>query len=284
MTLALSYFLGMFGADRFYLGKTKSAFLKLFTFGGFGYWWIIDVFLTLFGRQRDVWGLRLDGYERYKKTVWKVIGGFFGAAFVLSLIATTLTAAFDSAGPTTIGWILIAVLGLSVVIAGLVLLLRHRADGAMSVKVSNASGPLPASIRAHLDELMVLRLAYFQAAPTNRSAGTIAEQIDLLVENTVALFQRLKSKGTKAQRRRAMTEYDEHLGRCVAVLGRDYCLDLIENPRLWDDADRRLVKVQEALRSVESQLVDNIKQLNARQKLTFEAGVNRLLDPRALGG
>lgn len=56
----------MFGADRFYLGKTRSATWKLLTLGGFGYWWLIDLVLTLFGRQRDQWGLRLEGYDRHK--------------------------------------------------------------------------------------------------------------------------------------------------------------------------------------------------------------------------
>ena len=62
VTLLLSYLLGMFGADRFYLGKTRSAVWKLVTLGGFGYWWVIDLVLTLFGRQRDQWGLRLVAF------------------------------------------------------------------------------------------------------------------------------------------------------------------------------------------------------------------------------
>ena len=63
VTLLLACFLGLFGADRFYLGKTRSARLKLFTLGGFGYWVIIDPLITLFGAQRDVRGLRLAGYD-----------------------------------------------------------------------------------------------------------------------------------------------------------------------------------------------------------------------------
>lgn len=49
VTFVLSVFLGVFGADRFYLGKPGSALLKLITFGGFGYWWLIDVIVTLTG-------------------------------------------------------------------------------------------------------------------------------------------------------------------------------------------------------------------------------------------
>lgn len=39
----LSLFLGILGADQFYLGYLGSGFLKLFTFGGCGIWWAADV-------------------------------------------------------------------------------------------------------------------------------------------------------------------------------------------------------------------------------------------------
>lgn len=284
VTLLLAYLFGMFGADRFYLGKTKSAFVKLFTFGGFGYWWIFDLFLTVFGRQRDVWGLRLEGYDRYKKTVWAVLGSIFGAGIVLGGIAATMTAAFDRAGPTTFGWILLAALAVSIVAVALILLLRQRTVHAGSAKMVSDSGPLPPPIRAHMEELRALRQSYFQATATNRSATTIVEQIDLLLVNVGELFQRLKSKVGKAERRRALAEYDENLGRLAAALGRDYGLDLIDNPRFWDDPDQRLANVQAALQLVDAQVVENIKQINARQRLVFDAGVDRVMDRRALGG
>jgi hypothetical protein len=50
VTLLLSYFLGSVGADRFYLGRTGSAIAKLLTFGGFGIWVIVDMFLIAFGK------------------------------------------------------------------------------------------------------------------------------------------------------------------------------------------------------------------------------------------
>ncbi|GLQ76114.1 TM2 domain-containing protein [Vibrio penaeicida] len=40
--LVLGMFLGVLGADRFYLGKKKSAILKMVTLGGLGLWWFID--------------------------------------------------------------------------------------------------------------------------------------------------------------------------------------------------------------------------------------------------
>jgi len=39
----LSLFLGMFGADQFYLGFHLAGVLKLFTLGGGGVWWVVDI-------------------------------------------------------------------------------------------------------------------------------------------------------------------------------------------------------------------------------------------------
>ena len=45
VTLVMSIFFGVLGVDRFMMGQVGLALLKLFTFGGFGVWWLVDVIL-----------------------------------------------------------------------------------------------------------------------------------------------------------------------------------------------------------------------------------------------
>lgn len=68
----LSLFLGAFGVDRFYLGKVGTGLLKLFTCGGAGLWWLIDLVMVLVDGTRDARGLRLAGYQQHKKLAWIV--------------------------------------------------------------------------------------------------------------------------------------------------------------------------------------------------------------------
>jgi hypothetical protein len=52
----LSLFLGPFGADRFYIGRTRSAIVKLVTLSCFGVWWLSDFILIASDWRRDAWG------------------------------------------------------------------------------------------------------------------------------------------------------------------------------------------------------------------------------------
>lgn len=45
ITLVMSIFFGSLGVDRFIMGKVGTGLLKLFTFGGLGIWWLIDLIL-----------------------------------------------------------------------------------------------------------------------------------------------------------------------------------------------------------------------------------------------
>jgi hypothetical protein len=63
----LSYMWGIFGVDRFYLGKIGTGILKLITAGGFGVWVIVDLVLIMSGSMRDKEGRQMRETDRYKR-------------------------------------------------------------------------------------------------------------------------------------------------------------------------------------------------------------------------
>jgi hypothetical protein len=58
-TLLISFLLGWFGIDRFYLGYTGLGVLKLITFGFCGIWYVIDLILIVLDNLPDAKGLPL---------------------------------------------------------------------------------------------------------------------------------------------------------------------------------------------------------------------------------
>ena len=94
-TWLLSWLLGGLGIDRFYLGKIGTGILKLITLGGFGIWYLVDLIITLAGKQKDKQGLRLKGYDDHKKVAWIVTGIFI----VLGLIINGVKAGSSSDAP-----------------------------------------------------------------------------------------------------------------------------------------------------------------------------------------
>lgn len=56
IALCLSMYLGILGADRFYLNQLWLGLIKLLTLGGFTIWWLADIVLLLMGKMRDAEG------------------------------------------------------------------------------------------------------------------------------------------------------------------------------------------------------------------------------------
>lgn len=55
----LCFLFGWAGIHRFYCGKFFTSILQFFTFGGLGFWYLIDLILIVLGEFKDDEGLRL---------------------------------------------------------------------------------------------------------------------------------------------------------------------------------------------------------------------------------
>ncbi|SFS11336.1 TM2 domain-containing protein [Agrococcus baldri] len=75
-TWLFAMLLGVLGVDRFYLGKVGTGIVKLLTFGGLGIWALVDLIITLVGKQTDKLGRPLEGYDQHKKLAWIVTGAW----------------------------------------------------------------------------------------------------------------------------------------------------------------------------------------------------------------
>ena len=138
---------------------------------------------------------------------------------------------------------------------------------------------MPDGVRARVAALQALRPAY--AASPHPVARQTAADIDTLAANVTELFRRLdKHADTAGQRGLASVEYEEKLRRLAAALDRDYLLDILTHPHLWDDPEERVAEVRDAVTAVAGELVENIKQVNARRGLYFQVSLDGLISGR----
>ena len=90
----LSIFLGMLGADHFYLGKNGTGILKLLTGGGFYVWWIYDFIQTSKGKATDKEGrvITLDESDKSLVRIMKWVGLALGVLFAIAMVGSIIEA------------------------------------------------------------------------------------------------------------------------------------------------------------------------------------------------
>lgn len=140
---------------------------------------------------------------------------------------------------------------------------------------------LPTGVATQIAALRSLSPEYAAVgASGNAVAAQTGREIDALIENVTELFARIGRRGDEGQLSMAEVEYDDKLRKLTAALNRDYLLDILTHPHLWDDPGERTREVQTALEGVSSELVDNIKQVNARTGLHFQVSLDGLIGRR----
>ncbi len=138
---------------------------------------------------------------------------------------------------------------------------------------------IPEGVSARIAALRALRPAY--AAAANPIAAQTATDIDAITTNVTELFVRLDARtDTVDQRGLAAIEYDEKLRKLQAALDREYLLDILTHPHLWDDPDERIAEVRHAVTAVSDEVLQNVKQVNARRALHFQVSLDGLIGGR----
>jgi hypothetical protein len=161
------------------------------------------------------------------------------------------------------------VLGLAVLGAAVVFLFRKFAGRSPA---DNVFERLPAKLHQQVATLKELT-ARHEALPS----GGLGYQLGQILENSTELFERLEKKGTQQQARVAAVEYTDTLAKLNRALGSDYYLDILAKPALWEDPDRRLKEVRDAIGATQQQLIKNIRQVNASQDLEFQVALESLV-------
>ena len=105
ITLILSFLL----VHRFYVGKIVSGIIFLFTIGGFGIWWLIDIIQIISGSFKDQYGKFVNNWEADKKQL-TMAGGALAVVVLLGAIggkgekgttSASLTEAVNTSSPSS---------------------------------------------------------------------------------------------------------------------------------------------------------------------------------------
>ncbi|WP_127791955.1 hypothetical protein [Agromyces sp. LHK192] len=206
-----------------------------------------------------------------------------GVDAALAQTVTEVQAATDDAGAGggggDTGVILVVAISAAAVLAavgGTIAVVRARRR-----KGAGRAG-LPDPIRRHVANLRSLAGAYGQVGATgNAAAAQTGTEIAAIAEHVEELFARLDRQSGSAQRGLAAGELDGTLGRLTAALDRDYLLDILTHPHLWDDPDERVAEVRDAVSAVSEDLVRNIRQVNARRGVHFQVSLDGLVGRRS---
>lgn len=133
-------------------------------------------------------------------------------------------------------------------------------------------------LRKELTEFQKLSKVYARSNG-DRRLQTASAGMETLLKNMSELFSRLNRKGkaTTQSQRLAEQSYLITTRKLNEALGEEYFGDIVTHPNLWEDSEKKAERVLEALNSVNRQVIDNIRQVNASKELEFRIALDTIL-------
>lgn len=223
-------------------------------------------------------------------TALKATGKTGGEAIVAADVKTILKDA-PSINPSVGGVMLaaIAAIVVTVVLFLLAVISRWRKrkankwgkDSTETPKFSFEAKSLAVSdeLKDELSTLQKLAKIYGSNTVSNVGSNFIRANIEIenLLKNLSELFGRLNRKSNRQSQRLAEQSYLSTVKKLNGALSEDYFGDLIKNPNLWENSGEKAKKVLDALESVNRQVIENIRQVNASKELEFQIALDTIL-------
>ncbi|MFT4263318.1 MAG: hypothetical protein QM572_08055 [Nocardioides sp.] len=231
-----------------------------------------DVVIVVIDAARDSFGVAGDDATAVATTLNSNNDGDAGPAIEAALpqiTSSTSTASHDGGSGSTIATV--GGVGLAIVVVGTAVTLgvRRLLRRTPSPKVFER---LPEDLRGQIEVLDRIQRRHQVAGP-----GAMPAELAQILGNSRELFERIRRRGSAQQARIAEVEYTDTLGKLNRALGEDYFLDILAHPQLWDEAEKRLDSVRQAVAATQGQLLRNIRQVNASQDLEFQVALESLL-------
>lgn len=146
-------------------------------------------------------------------------------------------------------------------------------------KKKTVSASLREQLTALPEDLRKVANEFVEIKQLHELPGTnsmLAPELNKIFTNFTELFARIDRKGTEQQKRMASVQYIDTFTKLNSALGKDYYLDIRLHPDLWDNAQQRLQEVETAVSATSTEIVTNIKQVNASKDLEFKVALESL--------
>lgn len=124
------------------------------------------------------------------------------------------------------------------------------------------------------DEITVLKKV--QKLHAERRTGLQAKIQDVLNIATKLFILAQEKQGGQSARLAAVL-YTSLLQKLNRALGTKYYLNIIKEPRFWENPEERMAAVEKALEATYNQILSNIQQVNASQDIEISADVEALI-------